>query len=238
MCCRNVKKMAEKEKIRELFDSIAPTYDHLNHLLSLNIDKRWRKKAVRQLDKATVKKMLDVACGTGDFAIKACQHGIPEIHGIDISNNMLAVGNKKIASLGMHDKIRLQQGDGENIGFPNDTFDAVTIAFGIRNFEHLDKGLREMNRVLKNNGKVVILEFSMPRSFPMKQVYSFYFKRILPTIGGFLSKNKQAYQYLPASVAIFPQGNVFLQIMRECGFRDAACKKLTFGIACIYTGTK
>jgi len=230
--------MAKKEIIRELFDDIAPTYDRLNHLLSLNIDQGWRKKAVRELDRDKVKILLDVACGTGDFAIMACQHGIPEIHGIDISEKMLAVGGKKITSLGLQEKIRLLQGDCEKIDFADETFDAVTVAFGVRNFEHLDLGLKEMYRVLKTDGKVVILEFSMPRSFPMKQVYSFYFKRILPTVGGFFSKNKRAYQYLPASVAAFPQGNDFLQIMRECGFRDVACKKLTFGIACVYTGVK
>ena len=230
--------MAKKEKIRELFDDIAPVYDRLNHILSWNIDKRWRKKAVRQLDQANVRKMLDIACGTGDFAILASQSGIPEIHGIDISDNMLNIGNRKIALLGMQEKIRLQQGDCENIGFGDETFDAVTVAFGVRNFECPDKGLQEMNRVLKKNGKVVILEFSMPCSFPMKQLYSFYFQWILPVVGGFLSKNKNAYRYLPASVIKFPQGNDFLKIMRECGFRDVTCKKLTFGIACIYIGTK
>ena len=230
--------MANKEKIRKLFDDIAPAYDRLNHLLSLNVDKRWRKKAVGQLDRENVKIMLDVACGTGDFAIMACKHGIPNIYGIDISENMLSLGNKKIAALGMQEKIRLQQGDSENLCFEDEFFDAVTVAFGVRNFEHPAKGLKEMNRVLKKNGKVVILEFSMPSVFPMKQLYSFYFKRVLPTIGGFISKNKKAYQYLPASVAKFPQGNDFLQIMQECGFRDVACKKLTFGIACVYTGIK
>ena len=230
--------MTKKEKVRQLFDDIAPTYDRLNHLLSLNIDKGWRKKAVRQLDTGNVRKMLDVACGTGDFAIRACQYGIPEIHGIDISDNMLAVGDKKIAALGMQDQIRLQQGDSENICFEDDTFDAVAVAFGVRNFERLDEGLKEMHRVLKKNGKVIILEFAMPRSFPMKQLYAFYFQCVLPTVGGLLSKNRQAYRYLPASVVKFPQGDDFLQIMRDCGFRDVACQKLTCGIACIYTGIK
>ena len=228
----------KKENVRELFDEIAPTYDRLNHLLSLNIDKTWRKKAIGLLKRENVEKMLDVACGTGDLAIMACKNGIPEVFGIDISDKMLNVGNKKIATLGIQEKIRLRQGDGENIDFGDETFDAVTVAFGVRNFEHLDKGLKEMNRVLKKNGKVVILEFSMPDSFPVKQLYSFYFKWILPAIGGFFSRNKQAYRYLPESVTKFPQGNDFLQILRECGFRDVACKKLTFGIACIYTGTK
>lgn len=230
--------MAKKETVRELFDDIAPTYDKLNHLLSFNIDKIWRKKAIRQLDTKKVKMLLDVACGTGDFAIMAGKNGISKIYGIDISDNMLHVGNEKIATLGMQKKIQLQQGDSENIGFKDETFDAVTVAFGVRNFEHLDKGLKEMNRVLKTNGKAVILEFSMPNSFPMKQLYSFYFKCILPAIGGLVSKNKQAYQYLPNSVTKFPQGNDFLQIMQGCGFRNVACKKLTFGIASIYTGIK
>jgi len=230
--------MAKKENIKELFDAIAPTYDRLNHLLSLNIDKKWRKKAVGQLDQDKVKIMLDVACGTGDFAIMAGQHGIPMVYGIDISDKMLTIGKEKIAVLKLHETIRLQQGDSESIDFADETFDAVTVAFGVRNFEHLDKGLKEMHRVLKKNGQMVVLEFSMPRSFPMKPLYSLYFKRILPTIGGLISKNKQAYQYLPESVAKFPQGNEFLQIMQACGFRDVACKKLTFGIAGIYTGVK
>ncbi len=230
--------MAEKEKVKELFDDIAPTYDKLNHFLSLNIDKSWRKKAIKQLNKEKVKKMLDVACGTGDFAIQASKVGISEIYGIDISRNMLEAGNKKVIALGLQDKICLQQGDSENINFDDETFDAVSVAFGVRNFEHLDKGLKEMNRVLKKNGKVVILEFSMPRSFPMKQLYSFYFKSILPGIGGLISKNKQAYQYLPDSVSKFPQGKDFLQIMQSCGFRSLSVKKLTFGVASIYTGIK
>ncbi|MCL2118709.1 MAG: bifunctional demethylmenaquinone methyltransferase/2-methoxy-6-polyprenyl-1,4-benzoquinol methylase UbiE [Planctomycetaceae bacterium] len=230
--------MPDKEKVRKLFDEIAPVYDPLNHLLSFHIDKRWRKKAVRPLDREKVGKLLDVACGTGDFAIVACTNGIPQIDSIDISDVMLGVGNKKIAALGMQKKIRLQQGDCENLCFADETFDAVTVSFGVRNFEHLDKGLREMNRVLKKNGQVVILEFSMPGSFPVKQLYSFYFKSVVPAIGGFISKNKQAYQYLPDSVSRFPRGNDFLQIMRECGFREVACKQLTFGIASIYTGLK
>jgi len=232
------KSMANKDEIREFFDEIAPAYDRLNHLLSWNIDKSWRKQAVRQLDRNNVHLLLDVACGTGDFAILACQSGIPEIRGIDLSDRMLAVGNRKIASLGLQDKIRLQQGDGEQIDFADETFDAVTAAFGVRNFEHLERGLKEMNRVLKRNGKVVILEFSMPRSFPMKPLYSFYFHRIVPAVGGFLANHKRAYHYLPASVAAFPQGDDFLQILRECGFRNLVCKTLTFGIACIYTGVK
>jgi demethylmenaquinone methyltransferase/2-methoxy-6-polyprenyl-1,4-benzoquinol methylase len=230
--------MAKKEQVRELFNYIAPTYDCLNHLLSFNIDKIWRKKAIKQLDKVKVQKLLDVACGTGDFAITASKNGIPLIYGIDISDNMLEIGRKKVAALGLSKKIRLQQGDSENIDFDDETFDAVTVAFGVRNFEHLEKGLKEMNRVLKKDGQVLILEFSMPNVFPMKQIYSFYFRWILPTIGGIISKNKQAYQYLPDSVSQFPQGNDFLQIMHQCGFRALACKKLSFGVASVYTGYK
>ena len=151
--------MVKKEKVRELFDDIAPTYDRLNHLLSLNIDKQWRKKAIGQLDSEKVKIMLDVACGTGDFAIMAGQNGIPMVYGIDISDNMLKIGKEKIAVLGLQDKIRLQQGDSEKIDFADETFDAVTVAFGVRNFEHLDKGLKEMNRVMKKTVKWSSLSF-------------------------------------------------------------------------------
>ncbi|MDR2039945.1 MAG: bifunctional demethylmenaquinone methyltransferase/2-methoxy-6-polyprenyl-1,4-benzoquinol methylase UbiE [Bacteroidales bacterium] len=229
--------MADKEDVRDLFDDIAPNYDKLNHLLSFNIDKTWRKKAIKQLDKHT-KKVLDVACGTGDLAIAAVKRGISEVYGIDISEKMLEIGKEKIIKSGWQEKIHLQKGDSENISFDDNIFDAVTVAFGVRNFEHLETGLKEMNRVLKKEGKVVILEFSTPSTFPMKQLYAFYFKHILPVIGGTVSKNKQAYQYLPDSVAHFPQGKDFLQIMHRCGYNNTSMKSLTFGIARIYTGFK
>lgn len=230
--------MAQKEEVRELFNDIAPSYDRLNHLLSFHIDKIWRKKAIRQLDVASAKKVLDVACGTGDLAIGAVKRGISEVHGIDISENMLEIGKEKVAKLGLQAKIHLSVEDSEKMSFADETFDAVTVAFGVRNFEHLEVGLTEMNRVLKKGGKAVILEFSMPTSFPMKQLYSFYFKYVLPIIGGTVSKNKGAYQYLPDSVAQFPQGKEFLDIMQRCGYSKAFKKSLTFGVATIYVGFK
>lgn len=229
--------MADKKDVGGLFNDIAPHYDRLNHLLSFHIDKVWRKKAVKQLDK-NIRKVLDVACGTGDLAITAVKKGIPEVYGIDISEKMLEIGNEKVKKSGLQDRIHLQKGDSANICFDDDTFDAATVAFGVRNFEHLEKGLEEMNRVLKKDGKVVILEFSMPSSFPVKQLYAFYFRRVLPALAGILSKNRKAYEYLPDSVARFPQGEDFLGIMRKCGYHNVSVKSLTFGIASIYTGFK
>lgn len=230
--------MAQKEEVRELFNDIAPSYDRLNHLLSFHIDKIWRKKAIKQLDVHNTKKVLDVACGTGDLALGSVKRGITEVYGIDISEKMLEIGKAKVAQLGLQDKVHLAVEDSEKMSFADETFDAVTVAFGVRNFEHLEAGLTEMNRVLKGGGKVVILEFSMPTSFPMKQLYSFYFKYILPIIGGTVSKNKGAYQYLPDSVARFPQGKEFLHIMRQCGYNKVYKKSLTFGVATIYVGFK
>ena len=183
-------------------------------------------------------RLLDVACGTGDFAIAASKTGVRHITGIDISANMVEVGKQKIHELGLEDRIVLQSGDSEQIDFPDNTFDTVTVAFGVRNFEHLELGLSEMCRVLRPGGKVIILEFSMPEHFPMKQLYKFYFWHILPFIGGLVSGNREAYLYLPKSVMKFPYGDRFLKILSSCGFREVRQRRLTFGVASLYVGVK
>ena len=230
--------MAKKEAVQGIFNDIAPSYDRLNHFLSLNIDKKWRRKAIRCLQGNDKGKLLDVACGTGDFSIAASQAGVSRIIGIDISEKMLEIGRKKVEAAGLAAKIDLRYGDSERMEFADETFDAVTVAFGVRNFEHLEIGLKEMYRVLKQEGKVVILEFSMPRYFPMRQLYRFYFRHILPLVGGWISGNKGAYVYLPESVSRFPQGNDFLQILSVCGFKRTCQKRLTFGVASLYVGYK
>lgn len=230
--------MAKKEVVKGIFNDIAPKYDLLNHLLSMNIDKGWRRKAMKCLGEKEKGYLLDVACGTGDFSIAAHRAGVRQVTGIDISENMVEVGRRKIQEAGLSEKIDLRTGDSEKMEFADATFDAVTVAFGVRNFEHLNLGLQEMQRVLKPGGKVIILEFSMPERFPMKQMYKFYFRYILPTVGGWISGNKGAYTYLPESVMKFPQGREFLDIMAACGFVGATQKKLSFGIASLYVATK
>ena len=230
--------MAKKEKVQEMFNGIAPKYDLLNHLLSLGIDKAWRRKAMRELERGAKDRVLDVACGTGDFSIEALRHGVRQVVGVDISENMLAVAQEKARDKGLEEQLEFLYGDSEQLTFPDENFDAVTVAFGVRNFEHLERGLREMCRVLRPGGRVVILEFSTPDRFPMKQLYRFYFKHILPRVGGLVSGDRGAYEYLPASVFAFPQGDRFLDIMRACGFRDVRRRPLTFGIATLYTGEK
>ena len=230
--------MAKKEKVQEMFNGIAPKYDLLNHLLSLGIDKAWRRKAMRELERGAKDRVLDVACGTGDFSIEALRHGVRQVVGVDISENMLAVAREKARDKGLEEQLEFLYGDSEQLTFPDGNFDAVTVAFGVRNFEHLERGLREMCRVLRPGGRVVILEFSTPDRFPMKQLYRFYFKHILPRVGGLVSGDRGAYEYLPASVFAFPQGDRFLDIMRACGFRDVRRRPLTFGIATLYAGEK
>ena len=230
--------MAKKEVVEGIFNDIAPKYDLLNHLLSLNIDKGWRRKAMRCVEEDGKGHLLDVACGTGDFSIAACRAGVRQVTGIDISANMVNIGREKVAEAGLAGQIDLRSGDSEAMEFGDNTFDTVTVAFGVRNFEHLEQGLREMYRVLRPGGKVIILEFSMPEHFPMKQLYKFYFRRVLPVVGGWVSGNRGAYTYLPESVMKFPQGRAFLDIMVRCGFQGVARHKLTFGIASLYTGKK
>jgi len=228
----------KKEQVARMFDNISHKYDFLNHFLSLGIDKAWRKKAISFLKPLHPKFILDVATGTGDFALQALSINPEKVTGIDISAGMLEVGQAKIQKLGLNDKIALLNGDSENIPFDENKFDAVTVAFGVRNFENLEKGLQEIYRVLKPGGMVVILEFSKPRRFPVRQVYNFYFKIVLPKIGRAISSDKAAYTYLPASVEAFPDGRDFIKILSDIGFEETACKSLTLGISSIYTGRK
>lgn len=230
--------LSKKKQVGAMFDSIAPKYDFLNHFLSLGIDRSWRKKAINKLRPYSPKKILDIATGTGDLAIAALKLNPDEIVGIDISEKMLEQGKLKIRKKGLEKKIKLQSGDSEAIPFPDEVFDGLTVAFGVRNFEHLSLGLSEMYRVLKPGGACVILEFSRPVSFPFKQIYTFYFFKILPFIGKLVSKDSYAYTYLPDSVDEFPDGEKFLGILETIGFSNLSLKRLSFGIATIYSGVK
>ena len=221
-----------------MFDSISGNYDFLNHFLSLGIDIRWRKKAVKLLAPGQPKLILDVATGTGDFAVEALKLNPDKVIGIDISEGMLEVGRKKMRSKGYDSKIELRSGDSENLPFEENKFDAVIVAFGVRNFENLERGLAEMYRVLRPGGRMVVLEFSKPRMFPFKQLYNFYFTFILPKIGKIISKDPAAYTYLPESVQAFPDGQNFISILNRLGFKDTLCKPLTLGISSLYTGIK
>jgi len=232
-------KLSKKEQVAGMFDGIAPRYDLLNHLLSLGIDKGWRRKAIRTLEAAQPKAILDVATGTGDLAIAASKR-FPEaqITGADISAGMLEIGRKKLAGLGLSERIAMQQADSEQLPFGNDEFDAVICAYGVRNFENLEAGLREMQRVLRPGGRLAVLEFSKPKAFPFAQFYRFYFRFILPLVGRMVSRHSKAYTYLPESVAAFPEGKDFLQILARCGFLQPKARPLTFGITTLYTATK
>jgi demethylmenaquinone methyltransferase/2-methoxy-6-polyprenyl-1,4-benzoquinol methylase len=231
-------KGGKKEQVAKMFDNISHRYDFLNHFLSLGIDKGWRKKAIKLLEPLKPRTILDVATGTGDFALQALSLNPHKVIGIDISEGMLAVGRKKIAARQLSSQVELFSGDSENIPFKENNFDAVTVAFGVRNFENLERGLKEIYRVIKPGGMVVVLEFSRPRTFPFRQVYSFYFKFILPKIGRFISSDKAAYTYLPESVEAFPDGEDFLQCLKAVGFKNTKCRALTFGISSIYSGSK
>lgn len=221
-----------------MFDSISGRYDFLNHFLSLGIDVLWRRKAIALLKDVKPKQILDVATGTGDFAIEALRLNPDKVTGIDISEGMLSKGREKLKVRKMDERVELLTGDSENIPFQDNFFDAVIVAFGVRNFENLEKGLTEMRRVLRPGGKVVILEFSRPSKFPMKQLYNAYFTAILPWIGRLISRDRAAYTYLPESVKAFPDGNDFLKILSDVGFKDPKCHPLTFGISSLYTGTR
>jgi len=222
-----------------MFNNIAHKYDFLNHFLSFNIDKIWRRKAIKFLEKSKPKSILDVASGTGDFAIDAANRLKPKrICGIDISDGMLAVGREKVKNLGLEKIITLHIGDAEDIQFKTETFSAVTAAFGVRNFENLDKGLSEMYRVIQSGGEIVILEFSKPRFFLVKHLYNFYSYAILPVCGRILSKDSTAYTYLPESVQAFPDGELFLERLERAGFSNCKEKTVSFGIASIYYGKK
>ncbi len=232
------KQETKKEQVATMFNNISHKYDFLNHFLSLGIDILWRKKAVRMLAPHQPKKILDIATGTADFAIEALKLNPDEIIGIDISEGMLNVGKEKIKKKGVDNIISLELGDSENLRFEDAYFDAYTVAFGVRNFENLEKGLTEMLRVLKPNGSGVILEFSKPRKFPIKQLYNFYFNKILPGIGKMVSKDNAAYTYLPESVYAFPDGEDFVQLLTKIGYKNAKATTLLFGIATIYKASK
>ena len=231
-------KDSKKRQVAHMFDSIAGRYDLLNHLLSGGIDVRWRKKAISMLKAKQPKLILDIATGTGDFALEALTLNPEKVIGIDISEGMLAVGKEKIAKLGLQHKIELNKGDSEIIEYPDNYFDAVIVAFGVRNFENLPIGLSEMQRVLKKDGMVVILEFSKPSGFIFKGIYNFYFKYVLPFVGRLVSGNNAAYTYLPESVNEFPYGKQFVELLEKTGFKSPECKELTLGISSIYTATK
>ena len=227
------------DQVAEMFDNIAGRYDFLNHFLSAGIDIGWRKTAIKQLIPLHPQRILDVATGTGDVAIMAYKLLKPQqIIGIDISRGMLQIGNEKIQKLGLQNVIQLVSGDSETIMFDNDSFDGATVAFGVRNFEHLEEGLKEIKRVLKPGGKLVILEFSQPKLPFIKQVYKFYLNKVAPGIGGLISRNKSAYRYLNESVQKFPEGKTFVDILSRLGYKNASCKKLSLGIASIYCGEK
>ncbi|UII32978.1 bifunctional demethylmenaquinone methyltransferase/2-methoxy-6-polyprenyl-1,4-benzoquinol methylase UbiE [Fulvivirga ulvae] len=228
----------KKEQVAEMFNSISKKYDFLNHFLSLGIDILWRKKAISLLKEDNPKLILDIATGTGDFAIEALKLNPDKIIGVDISEGMLNMGKEKLRKRKLDNKIELQLGDSEKLLFDDNKFDAVIVSFGVRNFEDLEKGLADMYRVLKPGGKTVILEFSRPARFPFKNIYNFYFKAILPKIGRLVSKDRAAYTYLPESVQAFPDGERFLEILKKVGFKNTQCKPLTFGVSSIYTGVK
>jgi demethylmenaquinone methyltransferase/2-methoxy-6-polyprenyl-1,4-benzoquinol methylase len=231
-------KEGKKEQVASMFNNISQKYDLLNHLLSAGIDIIWRKKAIHLLKKENPKLILDIATGTGDFAIEALSLKPDKVVGIDISEGMLKIGMEKILKAGLNNQIELMPGDSEDLQFKDNNFDAVIVAFGVRNFEDLEKGLKEMHRVLKKEGTVVILEFSKPQRFPVKNFYNFYFRFILPLIGKLVSKDNAAYTYLPDSVQSFPYGDEFIRILEKTGFHSSQCKELTFGISSIYTGKK
>lgn len=229
----------KKEQVATMFNNISGTYDFLNHFLSLGIDILWRKKAIKELKAIRPRVMLDVATGTGDFAFEAINILKPEkIIGVDISEGMLDVARKKINERNLQHIFSVQMGDSEGLHFPDDHFDAITVAFGVRNYQNLEKGLADMYRVLKPGGKIVILEFSKPRAFPIKQGYNFYSQQVLPFFGKVFSKDSRAYTYLPESVAAFPDGDDFIKLMDKVGFKKSKDIRLTFGISAIYTGVK
>jgi demethylmenaquinone methyltransferase/2-methoxy-6-polyprenyl-1,4-benzoquinol methylase len=230
--------LGKKEQVAKMFDNISGGYDGMNRVISFGIDVKWRKKVLKLVAAKNPETVLDIATGTGDLAILMAESGAKKITGIDISDGMLDIGRKKVARLLLNNHIELLKGDSEAIKADPDTFDAITVAFGVRNFENLELGLREIKRVLKPGGMLVVLEFSKPRSFPFKQLYNFYFKSILPGVGRMVSADKAAYTYLPASVEAFPDGNDFIQVLQRVGFNETQCRTLTFGISSIYTGTK
>lgn len=229
---------SKKEQVARMFDGISHRYDFLNHVLSLGIDRMWRKKAIELLKPLQPKYILDVATGTGDFAFAALSLKPEKIVGVDISEGMLRIGRKKTEHRNLNGKIEMILADSENLPFEENKFDAVTVAFGVRNFENLEHGLAEIKRVLRPGGMAVILEFSKPKPGLFARLYVFYFKHILPRIGSWLSGDRAAYTYLPESVDAFPCGEAFTAVLQKVGFKDTSCKPLTFGISSVYTARK
>lgn len=229
----------KKAYVAGMFDDIALKYDFLNHFLSFGIDKRWRNQLVKSLNSSHHQLILDLATGTADLAIKIAQSlENSRVTGIDISENMLRIGVLKVQKNNLSDRIELKKGDAENLEFEDQTFNAATVAFGVRNYENLNQGLKEMLRVLKPGGKIAILEFSMPESKIFLILYKFYFRIILPFLGRMISKNFYAYTYLPNSVNDFPDPATFQHILQQIGFKDVKCKKLTFGVCSLFTGIR
>ncbi len=229
----------KSDNVAAMFNSIAAKYDFLNHFLSLGIDKLWRRRLVKQLAKSNPRQVLDIATGTGDLAIQlAKHHKSVSITGVDISENMLSIGREKILKRKLEGRINLKQANSMSLPFADSEFDAAMVAFGVRNFEDLSKGITEIHRVLKAGGNLYVLEFSMPSRFPMRNLYRFYFRKVLPFVGGIVSGSKSAYTYLPESVFAFPEKEKFVEIMANAGFKNCSYKRLTFGVASIYIGSK
>ena len=230
--------LGKKEQVAQMFDTISENYDGLNRVISFGIDVKWRKKVLKLVSDKNPKTVLDIATGTGDLALLMTKTTAEKIIGLDISSGMLEVGRKKIEAKNLSSKIEMLLADSENMPFENDTFDAITVAFGVRNFETLEKGLSEILRVLKPNGIFVILETSVPEKTPFKQGYQFYSKNILPLIGKLFSKDNSAYQYLSDSASVFPYGEALNNILRKIGFIEVRAMPQTFGVATIYSASK
>jgi len=234
----NKEDVSKKEEVAEMFNNISKRYDFLNHFFSLGIDKLWRKRAIKMLGECSPKKILDMATGTGDFAVAALKLNPEEVIGVDISQGMLDVGIEKMKRKGVDGIVTMKLGDSENLPFEDHYFDGLTVGFGVRNYENLEKGLGEMLRVIKPEGKAIILEFSKPKKFPVKHLFNFYSKHIIPFLGKKISKDGRAYEYLPESVAAFPEGNDFMEIMRKVGYKNVQARRVSGGIATIYSGDK
>ena len=226
----------KKPHIERMFNSIAPRYDVLNRMLSGGVDQQWRRVVMKEVLDSQPQRLLDVATGTADLALMAARKGVPQVIGVDIADQMLEVGRRKVSKADLDGRVELLNGDAEKLPFSDRQFDVATVAFGVRNFEDLAAGLRQIHRVLQPGGKLIVLEFSRPRVFPVKQLYAFYNRFILPAVGRLVSGDSGAYTYLPESIAVFPEGDEFLNWMEEAGFTQRKARRLTFGIASVYVG--
>jgi len=229
----------KSEQVERMFNSIAHSYDLLNHLMSWGIDKRWRKAAIRSLRTYSPRRILDVATGTGDFALLAASELQPcELVGVDLSEGMMEVAKKKIAAAGFSHLVHFQKEDCLNLSFPDNSFDAITVAYGVRNFSDLERGLSEMLRVLRPDGRLVIIELTSPVHFPMKQLFRLYSRVLMPLVGRFVAHDPAAYAYLPATMEAFPQGEVMQGVLQKLGFADVKFRRFTFGLSTLYTAAK